>query len=421
MDLESVLAEPLDWRHRWSPPGAAATVGTAGDQGWSLAAGDLLMPAMVLKEAALEHNLTLMAAFCRERGLSLAPHGKTTMAPQIWRRQLDLGAWGLTVASASQARICRHFGAARVLIANQVVDAASLGWLAGELDAGPEVEILCLADSGPGVRAMDTAAGRRRPARRLPVLIEVGYPGGRAGVRSVEEGVRVAEEVRRSDWLDLAGVEVFEGLVSGTGLDARVKAAAGVCRHLAEVAEAIDSAGLFGERDEVILSAGGSAFFDQAAAVLAGVSLRRPVRRVLRSGCYVTHDHAHYEATTPLGSRVHGPRLRPALELWAAVLARPERGLAIAGFGKRDAPYDRELPVPLAVRRGAATLPADGVAVLRLDDQHAHLGLESGADLQVGDLVAFGVSHPCTAFDKWRSLPLVDEELRVTGAILTFF
>jgi D-serine deaminase-like pyridoxal phosphate-dependent protein len=63
------------------------------------------------------------------------------------------------------------------------------------------------------------------------------------------------------------------------------------------------------------------------------------VRVVLRSGCYLTHDDGLYARASPL------PELRPALELWARVLSCPEPGLAIAGFGKRDAPYDIDLPV----------------------------------------------------------------------------
>jgi len=65
-------------------------------------------------------------------------------------------------------------------------------------------------------------------------------------------------------------------------------------------------------------------------------------------------------------------------------------------------------------------IPADH-RVVRLDDQHAYLDIPADSPLQPGDMVAFGVSHPCTTFDKWQALYLVDDGLRVTGAIRTFF
>jgi hypothetical protein len=88
-----------------------------------------------------------------------------------------------------------------------------------------------------------------------------------------------------------------------------------------------------------------------------------------------------------------------------------------AGFGKRDAPYDIEPPIPLRVVDRA--LP-DGLRVEAMNDQHAFLRFDDG-ELRVGDLVVCGISHPCTAFDKWSLLPLVDDDDRVIGAIRTLF
>jgi hypothetical protein len=46
-------------------------------------------PICVLRAEALSRNLTAMAGWCRDRGVELAPHGKTHMAPQLFARQLD--------------------------------------------------------------------------------------------------------------------------------------------------------------------------------------------------------------------------------------------------------------------------------------------------------------------------------------------
>ena len=117
------------------------------------------------------------------------------------------------------------------------------------------------------------------------------------------------------------------------------------------------------------------------------------------------------------------PDLRPALEVWAVVLSVPEPGLAIVGAGKRDLGFDTDPPRPLSVHRPGsadAPRPADGLSFAKMWDQHLALA-GAGAHLAVGDLVGFGISHPCATFDRWRALLSVDESYRVTGAVTTLF
>src|SRR6266571_544173 len=216
--LDALLDEPLDWRDRAVPgTGGAVTLGTMGAQGWNLLAGDLLLPVVVLKADALEHNLRTMARWCADHGVLLAPHGKTTMAPQLVERQLDLGAWGVTAATAAQARVFRAFGVERILLANELVDPAALGWVARELAADPGFWFSCLVDSEAGVALMDGALARAGAERPLPVLVELGAPNARAGCRTDAEAAAVAAAVARSRYLELAGVEGYEGSVRADG------------------------------------------------------------------------------------------------------------------------------------------------------------------------------------------------------------
>src|SRR4051812_7115190 len=284
-----------------------------------------------------------MHGWCAERGLRLAPHGKTTMAPELFARQLAAGAWGMTAASVHQACLMQAAGAPRGIIASEVVSAVELARIDGE--------VYVLADSVAAVERMDGFP--------LRVLVELGPQGGRAGARTLEEALRVADAVRRSPTLRLAGVEAWEG---GLGHDREPATVARVDAFLEAAAELVARLDL----DDPIVTAGGSAYFDRVAAILPNP--------VLRSGCYLTHDHGLYERVTPL------PQLRPALSLWAEVLSVPEPGLAIANFGKRDAPYDIELPIPLRVVDGE--LPP-GLRVEALNDQHAFLRFDGGA-LRVG-------------------------------------
>jgi D-serine deaminase-like pyridoxal phosphate-dependent protein len=120
---------------------------------------------------------------------------------------------------------------------------------------------------------------------------------------------------------------------------------------------------------------------------------------------------------------VDAPALRPALELWAQVLSRPEPGLALLGAGRRDAGFDQGLPVPLRiVRRGAASAVSTvNGEVTELNDQHAYLRLDETTALAPGDLVCLGISHPCTTLDKWRVIPVVSDDGRVTDTVHAFF
>jgi D-serine deaminase-like pyridoxal phosphate-dependent protein len=333
-----------------------------------------------------------MMRFCGERGVGLAPHGKTTMAPQIFADQLAAGAWGITAATVGQAQLMASVGVPRILIANEVVDPRGIRWLAGS-------GALCLVDSAAGVEALDGP---------VEVLVEVGVAGRRGGLRSETDALTVLEAAARAPGVEPVGVECFEGVTSDA---ATVDA---LLARLRTVAEEGARRGLFA-RERPLVTAGGSIFFP-AAAALAGLP---GVEVVLRSGCYVTHDDGMYEAASPL-ARSHGEPdpLLPALELWADVLSCPEPGLAIAGAGRRDAPYDAGLPVVLGAYRDGEPLPLGSATVTELNDQHAFVAVSG---LRPGDLLCLGISHPCGAFDRWRTVLEVDAEYTVTRAIRTFF
>lgn len=406
---------------RFAPAGAALASPTH-LQG--LAADELLLPVVVLKESALEHNAQVMANYCQDNQLYHAPHVKTHMSPELANLQLAAGAWGLTVANVSQARVLRSFGARRLLIANEVIDMQSLRWVAHELNTDPELELSCLVDSLEGVHLMEAALSAAVLRRPLPVLLELGFAGGRTGCRSVEQAVEVADAIGEATTLRLVGVECYEGLFGSEPDEATMGSVDALLGQLASLATALDARGAWSELDEVLFSAGGSAFFDRVAYHARQAKCSRPVRVVLRCGSYLTHDHGGYQRTSPFGTRLEQyPRLEPAAELWARVTSVPEPGLAIIAFGKRDCPYDFALPMPLScTKQDGSPLDLSGRAkVFAMNDQHAYVKTGSAERLGPGDIVRLGMSHPCTIFDKWRSLPVVDDQYRITRTINTYF
>ena len=389
---------------------------------------DLPLPLCVLRAGALERNITRFQRYTESSGVLLCPHAKTAMSPALFGRQLAAGCWGLTFATCAQLQVARRHGVPRVFYANQLVGAADIRYVCGELRRDPGFEFYCLVDSVPGARLLAERVAAAGPGRPVSVLVEGGLAGGRCGVRDVGAAVAVAEAVRAAGpHLALAGVEGFEGLAQYRDASRREADVREFLRFLARIAQTLDDRGLFGA-GEVLLSAGGSAFYDLVITELSAVRLSRPHRVVVRSGCYLTQDHGAYAGLLDDIHRRTGsgePDLEPALEVWAQVLSVPEPGLVILSAGRRDFGQDAGNPVALAhVRRGTAgrrPLRDSGWHMKAVSDQHAHMTAPPGHGVEVGDLIALGPSHPCTTFDKWRVVHLVDDDYNLLEAIPTYF
>jgi D-serine deaminase-like pyridoxal phosphate-dependent protein len=371
-------------------------------------------PLLVLSGPAMDANVERMAGWCAEHGVSIAPHGKTTMAPQLWRRQLRAGAWGITVATWSQARVAVAAGVDTIMLANSLVDPVGLAWLRGALDADPGLRVCTWADSPATVAAMTAGLA---PGRPVSVLVELGGPGGRTGARSRTEALATAEAIAASPVLTLGGVAGYEGSLAHDSTPAGLAAVDAYLKELAALHGSLTYPG------PAVVTAGGSAYVDQVAQVL-GPLAGPDTAVVVRSGAYMIHDDGFYQGISPF-SRHGSEPLRSAMHVWARVVSRPEPGLAILDAGRRDVSFDEGLPVPqlAAPGLGAAARPLAG-EISALNDQHAYLRLEPADPLAVGEVVRLGLSHPCTVFDKWRWIPVVEsgeDDPVVVELVRTYF
>lgn len=434
-------------------------------------------PMLTLDEGAVEHNLDLMARLCADAGVEHAPHVKTAMSAQLFARQQARGVWGATVANAAQLRTVRDWGAERVFLANELYDPREVAWIraeleravvAGALGAGvggvrsDGTEIWLYVDSAAGLELLVRGfADAPAPVRgRLGVLVELGVTGGRTGVRGVGAAVDLARAVVDAG-LRLVGVAGYEGSAASGTTPAELALVVGYCQDLRSVAAGICAAGLIPTGQPVVVSAGGSSFLDVVLAELpgglavdaplddipvgappggevhsavgdagrdaVGDPTTWPVRVVVRSGAYITHDHGFCARMDPW-TRIPGAEpMRAAATVWGQVLSAPEPGLVICGVGRRDVSYDIDLPVALTVRRALAdgtpgpVTDLTGAQVTALNDQHLYLTVTADAGLVPGDVVGFGVSHPCTLFDKWRVAAMVDDAGRVVEIVTTDF
>src|SRR3984957_13527879 len=192
-------------------PGVSIHLADAARLEWSLLDEDVSLPAAVLYADRIEHNLKWMQAFVEQYHVKLAPHGKTTMAPQLFRRQLDAGAWGITLATAHQVRAAYRGGVPRVLLANQLVGKRNMAMIA-ELLTDPGFEFHCIVDSADNVDQL--GAFFSDVNKQVNVLLELGVPGGRTGIRNDAQHEAVLAAIAR--WpnnVQLTGVEIYEGVL----------------------------------------------------------------------------------------------------------------------------------------------------------------------------------------------------------------
>ncbi|HHS9778336.1 amino acid deaminase [Raoultella ornithinolytica] len=386
----------------------------------NLLAEEVCLPAALVKKTALENNIAWMQRYADTRGVSLAPHGKTTMTPWIFQAQQRAGAWGIGVGSAWQASAAMASGIERVLMVNQLVGQANMQVVSQLKAHYRAVDFLCCVDSLANARTLSAFFSARQ--QTLDVLIELGVPGGRCGCRSVDAALALAQEVATLPGLTLRGLELYEGVLHGDDpqpqVEALLRQAAGLACQMAPLVEG-----------EFILTGAGTVWYDVVCNVWLAAQKPDRCRVVIRPGCYITHDVGIYEiarqeliARDPIACDLGGD-LTSALELMAMVQSVPEADRAVVNFGKRDCAFDAGLPQPVAHYRHGKALPlqADEIVSVGIMDQHCMLRLAPGCDVQVGDIVVFGTSHPCLTFDKWKTLLLVDDEYNVLEELDTLF
>ncbi|WP_194820362.1 amino acid deaminase [Nocardia sp. XZ_19_385] len=394
---------------------------------------DFQTPVFTLDRSALTHNLAVMGELAEAAGVRLAPHGKTTMAPQLWAEQLAAGCWGITLATPWQVQVARSFGVRRIVLANTLVDPHGLRWVAEELARDPAFEFVCWADSVATVALMDQQLRAAPGTGRIRVLVELGGAQARTGARTIEEGHAIAAAIERADRLILAGVGGYEGALARDRTPESIATLRHYLDDVARLHREFAAAGRY--RDDAIVTAGGSSYQDLVLEHLAGLADEQgaqgvPTTVVLRSGAYLIHDDGLYAEVSPLIPQRSARPLRAAMHAWARVLSRPEPGLALLDAGRRDVPFDSGLPVPQhVVTQDLSGVDGmlDSMAIGKLADQHAFLRMPNATadDLPVGTVLRLGLSHPCTAFDKWRLIPVIDDadarRPRVVDLVHTFF
>lgn len=391
---------------------------------YNLLSEDFMLPAAVIKERELMLNSKWMQTYSELAGVSLCPHGKTTMIPQLFKIQIDQGAWGITLANSYQVNIAKSHGIKRILLANQLVGKQNILSIFNSLASDEDFDFYCLVDNISNVQELSKLL-RSFKNLTLNVLIEVSPSNGRAGVRDYNSALKLAHHIKTLDNINLVGIECFEGIIGGENALNKVK---DFLNKVTTIAKKLDHENMFNSK-EIILSAGGSAFYDIVCAIFSKISLSKPTRVVIRPGCYLSHDSKLYKSLQDsiknrdkLASRIP-VNLEPAVEVLAYIQSLPEPNLAIINIGKRDVSFDAGLPIPKAIfsRSKNKLIKIQKSSLININDQHAYMKYEDEYKPSVGDIIILGISHPCLTFDKWQQIPLVDEKYNVNQLLETYF
>ncbi len=391
--------------------------------------GALPLPMLTLDMAAYRANRDSILAYAGRHGALLSPHVKTAMIPELATDFVAAGGWGVTVADVRQAEVMIAAGVKRLMLANEV-GIHGARHFARLVAAHPDVELSVFADSTEGVAALVAALEQAPRSAPVPLLLEVG--AGRAGARDAAAFAQVLEAAVAAEsagTVIVAGVAAYEGAAAIGTPDEAVRRVDALMELQVEALRQTRKA--VGPERRLVATAGGSMYFDRVVAVLgAGVVADGNADLIIRPGAILFGDHGLYERAFGNIDARHGftpgasarAAFHPVLRVWAEVLSRPEQGLVVCGMGMRNVSYDAGLPRALRVFRGGADVQADvdGIAVTKLNDQHAFVTI-GNADLRVGDIVEFGISHPCTCMHLWRTVLALDADGVVSGSFTTHF
>ncbi len=410
--------------------------------GWNILAEEVSLPIAVLSDKAIANNAQWMQTFSEKSQVQLAPHGKTTMAPELFKLQLAQGCWGITLATMPQVVNAYHQGIKRIILANQLVGRFHALQLV-ELLRDTNFEFYCFVDSIENARWLGEFFNEYALENiSVNVLLEIGVNGGRCGWRDLDNIAPLVATLKAYSQLNIAGISFYEGVIHGDQAYEKIcEFIEGIKRLFSQLTDQ----NAFSDRKPIITGAG-SAWYDVVAKQLTLPLNSNSTEQkskgneldfipVIRPGCYLIHDTGIYQdaqqnvmARSQLACDLAGD-LSSSLTVWAYVYSVPEPGLVIIGLGKRDCAFDAGLPTPELFYRPkqlepSQTKPSKAPShwqVVKIMDQHCMMKVGESDDIKPGDIISFSTSHPCLTIDKWRKIGIVDEAFNVTKQIATYF
>ena len=126
----------------------------------------------------MERNLLRMANFFGTAARKLRPHFKAHQVLSLAKRQIEVGAIGLTCARLDQAETLVRQGIANILIANEITEAIKIQHF---VDLARRAPVIVAVDNPNVVSDMARQAGKWK--QELNVVVDVDVRLGRCGVK----------------------------------------------------------------------------------------------------------------------------------------------------------------------------------------------------------------------------------------------
>jgi D-serine deaminase-like pyridoxal phosphate-dependent protein len=317
-------------------------------------------PCLVVDLAAAERNIARAEAIATAGDLRLRPHFKAHKCTRLMARQLASGvAIGATCQTAREALVLAGAGVGDILLANEVVTPTDLAIVA---EVAERADLTVAVDDLVHVRLLRDALASR--GRRLGVVLELDVGSGRCGIEPGNPALlELAEAVTATRGLELRGLLAYEGHLS-LKEDPAVREAGMRVVH-ERIAQAVTDLEAHGQRVDLVTGGG--------TGTLALVAELR-THDEAQPGSYVLMDATY--ARSGLG-------FEPALFCLATVISRPASGRAVLNAGLKA----------LSAEYGMPTMPAGGLEVTRLADEHAVATVTGDRELPIGSDVLLMPAH----------------------------
>jgi D-serine deaminase-like pyridoxal phosphate-dependent protein len=336
-------------------------------------ATDLETPALVIDLDIMERNLCRAAEYARSHGLRLRPHTKTHKIPALGRRQLELGAAGLTVAKVGEAEVMMATGTPDLLVAYPVLGPGKLGRL---MDVARLARVTVALDSEIAARQLSQAAAAS--GRSIGVLAEVDAGLGRMGVSPGDELIALIRAITRLPGLQYEGIQFYPGQVkelNEDGLREIDRVAALVDRIVAD----LHAAGLAPR----IVSGGSTPSLFHSHRIAA--------MNEIRPGTYIFNDRN----TVLAGACALADC---AASILATVVSTARPGQMIVDGGSKTFSSDR--PTAGGEVSFGHVVEAPGAVFFKMNEEHGFVDLRpAGRTFTVGDRVHIIPNHICTAMN----------------------
>jgi D-serine deaminase-like pyridoxal phosphate-dependent protein len=329
---------------------------------------DLETPCVLIDLDIVEANLGRAQREADRLGLKLRPHIKTHKLPRFARRQVELGAVGITVQKLGEAEVMADAGLTDLFLPYNILGAHKLGRLKA---LNERVKLAVTADSPDTVAGYAATFTAGRP---LTVLVECDTGMGRCGVQTPAQALALARQIGLAPGLR------FGGLMTYPPAGGRDKAEA----WLADAKAMLAQAGI----DCPVVSSGGSPdlFRGHAGSVVTEY----------RPGTYIYNDRMQVKFGAATWDDC-------ALTVLATVVSRPTPTRAVIDAGSKaltsDAPG----------LEGFGRIVGYETATLKsLSEEHCVIELAAPSDApRIGETLRIIPNHACVVSNLFDEVHLV--------------